>query len=152
MKSFNYMVFFVCLAVLVHFACLATFAWLNVLCFDLWWDIRYTIAIQKFRFITSTCSFLFRRISINSDENQQTRESPPSESGHSKSRRLVFYSIYGWGVPFTINIVGQVLETIQVLPENIVTPNFEQSQCWFLSITISTHLLLCFKLISCMIH
>ena len=32
---------FVCLAVLVHFACLATFAWLNVLCFDLWWDIRY---------------------------------------------------------------------------------------------------------------
>jgi hypothetical protein len=27
-------------AVLVHFACLATFAWLNVLCFDLWWDIR----------------------------------------------------------------------------------------------------------------
>nr|CAH0102965.1 unnamed protein product [Daphnia galeata] len=99
------------LPVLVHFACLATFAWLNVLCFDLWWDIR---------------------ISINSDENQQTRESPPSESGHSKSRRLVFYSIYGWGVPFTINIVGQVLETIQVLPENIVTPNFEQSQCWFL--------------------
>ncbi len=112
----------------------------------------YNCNSKKFRFMTSTCSVLFRRISINSDENQQTRESPPSESGHSKSRRLVFYSIYGWGVPFTINIVGQVLETIQVLPENIVTPNFEQSQCWFLSITISTHLLLCFKLISCMIH
>jgi hypothetical protein len=44
MKSFSYGLI-VCLAVLVHFACLATFAWLNVLCFDLWWDIRYTIAI-----------------------------------------------------------------------------------------------------------
>jgi hypothetical protein len=85
---------------------------------------------------------------MNADEDQSQR----SESGRSKSRRLVFYSIYGWGVPFTINIVGQVLETIQVLPENIVTPNFEQSQCWFLSITIF-HLVEClFKLILCMIH
>lgn len=28
-------------AVLVHFSCLATFSWLNVLCCDLWWTIRY---------------------------------------------------------------------------------------------------------------
>jgi hypothetical protein len=46
MKSFSYGLI-VCLAVLVHFACLATFAWLNVLCFDLWWDIRYNCNLKN---------------------------------------------------------------------------------------------------------
>ena len=33
------------IAVLVHFACLATFCWLNILCFDYWWILRYRIQI-----------------------------------------------------------------------------------------------------------
>lgn len=96
------------LPVLVHFACLATFAWLNVLCFDLWWDIR-------------------KSINANEDPGRQSQHSEDP-----KSRRLVFYSFYGWGVPVSINIIGQVLENVQFLPEHIVTPKFDQSQCWFL--------------------
>lgn len=37
---------FVVSAVLVHFAFLATFTWLNVLSFDIWWTFKYVVPIK----------------------------------------------------------------------------------------------------------
>ena len=44
-------------------------------------------------------------------------------------RRLCFYSIYAWGVPLLIVIIGQILDNIGDL--NIVTPDFGKRHCWF---------------------
>jgi hypothetical protein len=46
-------------------------------------------------------------------------------------RRIIFYSIYAWGVPFIIVLVGQVLDHLKNLPQHIVTPGFGEVKCWF---------------------
>ena len=51
------------------------------------------------------------------------------QNGQLMGRRLCFYSIYAWGVPLLIVIIGQILDNIGDL--NIVTPEFGKSHCWF---------------------
>ena len=46
-------------------------------------------------------------------------------------RRSLFYSIYAWGVPLIIVIIGQILDNNSDLPSNIVKPGFGIKQCWF---------------------
>jgi hypothetical protein len=46
-------------------------------------------------------------------------------------RRFMFYSIYGWGVPFVIVIIGQILDNVEGLPENTIKPQFGVESCWF---------------------
>ena len=46
-------------------------------------------------------------------------------------RRLFFYSIYAWGVPLLIVIIGQIMDNAKNLPSNIVKPEFGMLSCWF---------------------
>lgn len=52
-----------------------------------------------------------------------------------KRRRLgltfILYSLYGWGVPLVIVVVGQILDNMRNLPVVIVKPNFGLHKCWF---------------------
>ncbi|XP_046644908.1 G-protein coupled receptor Mth2-like isoform X2 [Daphnia pulicaria] len=89
------------LAVIVHFTFLSTFTWLNVMSFDIWWTFS---------------------------------DLRPRNSRHGRQhlgRRIIFYSIYAWGVPFIIVLVGQVLDHLKNLPQHIVTPGFGEVKCWF---------------------
>ena len=45
-------------------------------------------------------------------------------------RRIIFYSIYAWGVPFVIVLVGQILDHVNVA-SHVVKPNFGVVKCWF---------------------
>lgn len=89
------------LAVIVHFTFLSTFTWLNVMSFDIWWTFS---------------------------------DLRPRNSRHGRQhlgRRIIFYSIYAWGVPFIIVLVGQILDHVKNLPQHIVTPGFGEVKCWF---------------------
>lgn len=58
----------------------------------------------------------------------------PRNSRHGRQhlgRRIIFYSIYAWGVPFIIVLVGQILDHVKNLPQHIVTPGFGEVKCWF---------------------
>ena len=46
-------------------------------------------------------------------------------------KRLFFYSMFAWGVPLLIVITGQILQNVDELPSNIVTPGFGLKKCWF---------------------
>lgn len=61
----------------------------------------------------------------------------PRSSRHGNGRRhrlgprFVVYSIYAWGVPTLIVLIGQILDNSADLPNNIVKPNFGKPRCWF---------------------
>lgn len=46
-------------------------------------------------------------------------------------KRLFFYSIYAWGVPLLIVMTGQILQNVDELPSNIITPGLGLKKCWF---------------------
>jgi hypothetical protein len=83
-------------------------------------------------------SFVFHCIYLSISELR------PRNTRHSRQqlgRRFIFYSLYAWGVPFIIVLVGQILDNIKNLPPNIVKPGFGQLKCWFLSKFIKFYLL-----------
>nr|CAH0112502.1 unnamed protein product [Daphnia galeata] len=86
------------IAIPLHFAYMATFSWLNVLCYGVW---RMFSSIK-----------------------------PPTQRsvfGH----QFLYYSIYGWGIPFIVVVVGQILQHSDV-PDCIIKPGFNsKSFCWF---------------------
>ena len=46
-------------------------------------------------------------------------------------KQFIFYSIYGWGVPLSIVLVGQFLQNIPNLSIYVITPGFGVRSCWF---------------------
>merc|ERR1740128_1413470 len=91
------------LGVVAHFSWLSSFTWLNALSFDIWW----TVSDLKPR----------------SSRNYGRR--------HRLGLRFVVYSIYAWGVPTLIVLIGQILDNSPDLPDYIVKPNFGKPRCWF---------------------
>ncbi|XP_042874579.1 G-protein coupled receptor Mth2-like [Penaeus japonicus] len=76
-----------------HVCSLATFFWLNVMCFDMWSTLR------------------------------------SSKQKYQSVKVFVFYSIYAWGCPLLIGLIGLILDLLK-LP-NVIRPNFTMSSCWF---------------------
>ncbi|XP_046439770.1 probable G-protein coupled receptor Mth-like 3 isoform X4 [Daphnia pulex] len=62
------------IAISLHFAYIATFSWLNVLCFGIW---------RMFRLPTNTSVL---------------------------GKQFFYSSVYGWGIPFIVVTVGQILQ------------------------------------------
>lgn len=46
-------------------------------------------------------------------------------------RYFLFASIYAWGVPFVIVLVGQILDNTINQPSHVVVPQFGVLHCWF---------------------
>jgi len=45
----------------------------------------------------------------------------------------VIYSIYAWGIPLIIVLVGQILDWIAIEAENeMIRPKFGFLKCWFM--------------------
>ena len=54
------------------------------------------------------------------------------KNGKQIDRSFIFYSIYAWGVPFVMVLVGQILDHLKDdLPSNIIKPDFGVLKCWF---------------------
>ena len=50
---------------------------------------------------------------------------------HHLGFRFLMYSLYAWGVPTLIVSVGQILDNVANVPENIIKPDFGVYSCWF---------------------
>jgi len=85
------------LAQIAHFSFLSTFTWLNVTSFDTWWSFRHP-----------------------------TSSEPGPQWNRNSKRRCLMYSLYAWGVPSCIVIMGEILDLFTDLG-----PKFGQVSCWF---------------------
>ncbi|KAF0761761.1 G-protein coupled receptor Mth2-like, partial [Aphis craccivora] len=108
------------LAYTVQFSFLASFFWLNVMCFDLWWtfrlvgiDVYWSEILQttaKKNFI-SVCIFTgFRPLRGNIKEHE--------------AKKFVIYSIYAWGCTAFISIITFGMEQLPYLPSDAIRPGF----------------------------
>jgi len=93
----------IALAVIAHFTWLASFTWLNVMSFDIWLTFS----------------------------DLKPRSSRQNGRRHRLGSRFVFYSIYAWGVPTLIVVIGQILDNSPNVPNNILKPEFGVTRCWF---------------------
>ncbi|KAI9557713.1 hypothetical protein GHT06_017542 [Daphnia sinensis] len=147
------------LAVIVHFTFLSTFTWLNVMSFDIWWTfsplntstnakaaaVTFWMQMLAYKTTSSSSTMTQPRNRLPTDDDYMTEHSDesglipicdlrPRNSRHGRQhlgRRIIFYSIYAWGVPFIIVLVGQILDHVKNLPQHIVTPGFGEVKCWF---------------------
>ena len=47
--------------------------------------------------------------------------------------RFVIYSIYAWGIPLIIVLVGQILDLIELgADDETIRPKFSVLKCWFM--------------------
>lgn len=115
------------MSILVHFSYISTYTWLNVVCFDIWWTLRFLL----FTFSCLTCkyltSFLLKRsMQVSSCINQASRQNQLGKS-------FIGYSLYSWGLAGIIVTIGQLLDHFKnSLPDSIIRPAFgENNSCWF---------------------
>ncbi|EFX83096.1 hypothetical protein DAPPUDRAFT_240555 [Daphnia pulex] len=86
------------LAISLHFGYIATFSWLNVLCFGVW------RMFSSIRLPTRTLVL---------------------------GKQFFYSSLYGWGIPFIVVVVGQILQHSDV-PDDIIKPGLASKlYCWF---------------------
>ena len=50
---------------------------------------------------------------------------------HRLGATFIFYSLYAWGLPFIIVLVGQILDNIPNVPDHISKPGFGEEFCRF---------------------
>ena len=115
------------MAVTVHFAYLSTYTWLNVVCFDIWWTLRYFTFKQMKRLCISGLIRLFRSMQPSSSINQANHQ-------NRLGKPFFTYSIYSWGLAGIVVTIGQILDRYKnSLPDNIIRPEFGGNACWFSS-------------------
>ncbi|XP_046439771.1 G-protein coupled receptor Mth2-like isoform X5 [Daphnia pulex] len=86
------------LAISLHFAYIASFSWLNVLCYGVWRMLSY-ISLPTRTFVLG--------------------------------EQFFYSSLYGWGIPFIVVVVGQILQHSDV-PDDIIKPGLASKlYCWF---------------------
>ncbi|XP_022197953.2 G-protein coupled receptor Mth2 isoform X2 [Nilaparvata lugens] len=92
------------LAYTVAFSFLASFYWLNVMCFDIWWVF---------------CGF-------------RKSQMQPSKRGMD-SKKFLYYSIYSWGSATAIIILVIATESLPFISEQwlLPKPDFGKTKCWF---------------------
>jgi len=56
------------------------------------------------------------------------------KSRHHFGWRFVIYSIYAWGIPLIIVLIGQILDFIKTESDDdeFIRPNFGFTKCWFM--------------------
>ena len=50
---------------------------------------------------------------------------------HQLGATFIFYSLYAWGIPLVIVVVGQILDNLPNVPNYISKPGFGMGSCWF---------------------
>ncbi|KAH0554195.1 probable G-protein coupled receptor Mth-like 10 [Cotesia glomerata] len=82
-------------------AFLASFSWLSIMCFDIWWTF-------------GGCS----------------GAAYVSSRKKARKKRFFFYSCFAWGLPMIILIVMITIDRTQSIPEDL-RPNIGVDSCWF---------------------
>ncbi|XP_024878533.1 G-protein coupled receptor Mth2-like [Temnothorax curvispinosus] len=86
---------------IVWFWVMASFFWLNVMCFDIWW------AFGEFR-------------SLQGSVKQEMREAR-------ERKKFVMYSIYAWGSASILTVIGVIMDFVPKL----IQPEFGKTKCFF---------------------
>ncbi|XP_046439755.1 G-protein coupled receptor Mth2-like [Daphnia pulex] len=86
------------IAISQHFSFIATYSWLNVVCFGVW--------------------RMFRTVSLPTHKPIW-------------GKQFFYSSVYGWGIPLVIVVVGQIVQNCDV-PDYIIKPGLASKMyCWF---------------------
>ncbi|XP_031779177.1 G-protein coupled receptor Mth2 isoform X1 [Nasonia vitripennis] len=101
------------MAYIVHFSFLASFFWLNVMCFDIWWTFGLQTAMIKVPH--HQCGFR----SLHGSVKQRER------------KKFIMYSIYAWGCASTLTTVCMIMDLVPGIPAHIIRPEFGRGSCWF---------------------
>jgi hypothetical protein len=108
-------------AILQHFSFIATYSWLNVVCFGVWWMFRYKSIILFFTEFFQLNSF----VSLYSSTVSLPTHKPIW------GKQFFYSSVYGWGIPLVIVVVGQIVQNCDV-PDYIIKPGLASKMyCWF---------------------
>ena len=74
---------------------------------------------------------------IDDDDNDddyddcRTMQNRSSHGRRRIGRRFAWYSLYAWGMPLVVVVVGQVLDHLPDLSDRVVRPEFGVKKCWF---------------------
>ncbi|EFX83093.1 hypothetical protein DAPPUDRAFT_240559 [Daphnia pulex] len=102
------------LAISLHFAYIASFSWLNVLCYGVWRMLRVYLGFFKTK----------SALSHSSSIRLPTRTFVLGE-------QFFYSSLYGWGIPLIVVVVGQILQHSDV-PDDIIKSGLASKlYCWF---------------------
>ncbi|RLU16474.1 hypothetical protein DMN91_010542 [Ooceraea biroi] len=101
-------VFCIVIALIITSSFSASFFWLNVMCFDIWWTFGQSFS------------------------NAFCRRKPWPLQGNIKQRekkRFMMYSIYVWGGAFIHTVICIIMDFTSILPNDSIRPEFDM--CWF---------------------
>ncbi|XP_037779952.1 probable G-protein coupled receptor Mth-like 3 [Penaeus monodon] len=89
---------------LLQYSFLATFFWLNVMCFDVWRVIKATVKLVPLRGILANDAKKFR-----------------------------LYCAYAWGVPLVVTLATLLLHFLpdEKVADGVLRPGFGRESCWF---------------------
>lgn len=109
--------FVYCGFIAVHF-------WLNVISFDVWWNLRYNSGeINHDKVIGVVRNiwvvwFVYRCLRINSKRNER--------------RQFIIYSAYAWGMPLCFVVISYLMDNIPGVP-SYMQPHFGIIRCFLRS-------------------
>ncbi|XP_063607694.1 probable G-protein coupled receptor Mth-like 2 [Penaeus indicus] len=91
-------------AFLLQYSFLATFFWLNVMCFDVWRVIKATVELVPLRGILAN-----------------------------DAKKFKLYCAYAWGVPLAVTLVTIVMHFLpdEKVSDAVLRPGFGVESCWF---------------------
>ncbi|XP_063607692.1 probable G-protein coupled receptor Mth-like 4 [Penaeus indicus] len=91
-------------AFLLQYSFLATFFWLNVMCFDVWRVIKATVELVPLRGILAN-----------------------------DAKKFKLYCAYAWGVPLAVTLVTTVMHFLpdEKVSDAVLRPGFGLESCWF---------------------
>ncbi|XP_044585426.1 G-protein coupled receptor Mth2-like isoform X2 [Cotesia glomerata] len=98
-------------AFVIHFSFLASFFWLNVMCFDIWWTFGknpglYTNPYGGFR-------------ALQGSQKKQER------------KKFACYSIYAWGCAGLLTGICLIMDFHPNISSSVIRPQFGKESCWF---------------------
>ncbi|XP_074105856.1 G-protein coupled receptor Mth2 isoform X1 [Cotesia typhae] len=101
----------VIIAFVIHFSFLASFFWLNVMCFDIWWTFGknpglYTNPYGGFR-------------ALQGSQKKQEK------------KKFACYSIYAWGCAGILTGICLIMDFHPNISSSVIRPQFGKESCWF---------------------
>ena len=93
----------------------------------LFWRLAHIWVWIQLDYVSLLCLLITNNWMGHSCAVQASNRSTRNQLG----RPFLFYSVYGWGVPLSIVVVGQILQHVDNLSDHVVTPGFGIYSCWF---------------------
>ncbi|XP_069704986.1 G-protein coupled receptor Mth2-like [Periplaneta americana] len=113
----------VSVAFVIHFSFVACFFWLNVLCFDTWWNVKANVRLIWDTREQPSSHYMWYEVLNN--EVCMTKKT--------ERRVFLFYSLYAWCFPILFVIFSMVIDLMPTIPSSYLKPQMGDNKCWFSS-------------------